>query len=69
MGGRGWMSRAAHLKKPHWGFFARRTVRRADAVRIRPLSPEKVSIKQKIQHPVRMLDLLVGAGGYREPRC
>ena len=57
MGGRGWIARAAHLKKPHWGFFARRTVRRADAVRIHPLSPEKVSTKQKIQHPVRMLDL------------
>ena len=28
-GGRGWMSRAAHLKKPRRGFFARRTVRRA----------------------------------------
>ena len=34
-----------------------------------PPGPEKVSTKQKIQHPVRMLDLLVGAGGYREPRC
>ena len=28
-GGRGWMSRAAHLKKPRRGFFARRTIRRA----------------------------------------
>ena len=34
-----------------------------------PPGPEKVSTKQKIQYPVRMLDLLVGAGGYREPRC
>ena len=33
-----------------------------------PPGPEKVSTKQKIQHPVRILDLLVGAGGYREPR-
>ena len=41
---------------------------RADAVRIRPLSPEKVSTKQKIQHPVRMLDLLVGAGGFEPPK-
>ena len=39
----------------------------AAAVRIRPLSPEKVSTKQKIQHPVRMLDLLVGAGGFEQP--
>ena len=37
-GGRGWISRAAHLKKPRRGFFARRTVRRADAVRIHPHS-------------------------------
>ena len=29
MGGCGWIARAAHLKKPHGGFFARRTVRRA----------------------------------------
>ena len=33
-----------------------------------PPGPEKVSTKQKIQYPVRILDLLVGAGGYREPR-
>ncbi len=33
-----------------------------------PPDPEKVSKKQKIQYPVRILDLLVGKGGYREPR-
>ena len=33
-----------------------------------PPGPEKVSTKQKIQYPVRILDLLVGKGGYREPR-
>ena len=33
-----------------------------------PTGPEKVSTKQKIQYPVRILDLLVGKGGYREPR-
>ena len=33
-----------------------------------PPGPEKVSTKQKIQYPVRILDLLVGAGGCREPR-
>ena len=32
-----------------------------------PPGPEKVSTKQKIQYPVRILDLLMGAGGYREP--
>ena len=39
LGGRGWMSRAAHLKKPRRGFFTRRTIRRVDAVRIHPCSP------------------------------
>ena len=33
-----------------------------------PPGPEKDSTKQKIQYPVRVLDLLVGKGGYREPR-
>ena len=38
--GRGWITQAAHLKKPRRGFFPRRTVRRVDAVRIHPPSPE-----------------------------
>ena len=48
MGGRGWIARAAHLKKPHWGFFARRTVRGGpmlfESTRIREFH---VHIKQK----------------------
>ena len=36
--GRGWITQAAHLKKPRRGFFPRRTIRRVDAVRIRPPS-------------------------------
>ena len=36
LGGRGWTTQAAHLKKPRRGFFPRRTVRRVDAVRIHP---------------------------------
>ena len=39
LGGRGWIARAAHLKKPRRGFFTRRTVRRVDAVRIHPCIP------------------------------
>ena len=54
-------SRAAKNSPP--GYFCAVFCDSAAAVRIRPLSPEKVSTKQKIQHPVRMLDLLVGAGG------
>ena len=37
--GRGWITQAAHLKKPRRGFFPRRTVRRVDAVRIHPCIP------------------------------
>ena len=39
LGGRGWITRAAHLKKPRRGFFTRRTIRRVDAVRIHPCVP------------------------------
>ena len=39
LGGRGWIARAAHLKKPRRGFFTRRTIRRVDAVRIHPCNP------------------------------
>ena len=38
LGGRGWITQAAHLKKPRRGFFPRRTVRRVDAVLIHPCS-------------------------------
>ena len=40
----------------------------AAAVRIHPPSPEKISAKQKIQYPVRILDFLVGAGGFEPPK-
>ena len=59
-------SRAAKNSPP--GCFCAVFCDSAAAVRIRPLSPEKVSTKQKIQHPVRILEFLVGAGGLREPR-
>ena len=62
-GGRGWMSRAAHLKKPHRGFFARRTIRRADAVRIHPPGEFSLVAKQKTS-VISTLVLLVGAGGF-----
>ena len=123
--GRGWITRAAHLKKPRRGFFPRRTVRRVDAVRIHPpslregyyktetpvpgsdtgvlggrgwitqaallktahravfapssatgpqlfesarLASGKVITKQKLQYPVRILEFLVGAGGFEPPK-
>jgi len=49
LGGRGWIARAAHLKKPRRGFFTRRTVRRVDAVRIHPLYESGLVTKQKPQ--------------------
>ena len=49
LGGRGWTSRATHLKKPRRGFFTRRTVRRVDAVRIHPLYEFSLVTKQKPQ--------------------
>ena len=49
LGGRGWIARAAHLKKPRRGFFTRRTVRRVDAVRIHPLYESSLVTKQKPQ--------------------
>ena len=48
-GGRGWITRAAHLKMPRTGFLARRTVRRAAAVRIHPPSESGFVAKQKPQ--------------------
>ena len=59
-------SRAAKNSPP--GCFCAVFCDSAAAVRIRPLSPEKVSTKQKIQYPVRILDLLVGAGGFEPPK-
>ena len=61
------MSRAAHLKKPHRGFFARRTIRRADAVRIHPPGEFSLVAKQKTS-VISTLVLLVGAGGFEPPK-
>ena len=66
-GGRGWMSRAAHLKKPRRGFFARRTIRRADAVRIHPPGEFSLVAKQKTS-VISTLVFLVGAGGFEPPK-
>ena len=49
LGGRGWIARAAHLKKPRRGFFPRRTIRRVDAVRIHPPYEFSLVTKQKPQ--------------------
>ena len=64
LGGRGWIARAAHLKKPRRGFFPRRTIRRVDAVRIHPCVPFSRQIKQKLRYP---LDTGV-LGGAKQPK-
>ena len=52
----------------HRGFFTRRTIRRVVVVRIHPCSPFSRQIKQKLQYPVRILESLVGAGGFEPPK-
>ena len=69
LGGRGWIARAAHLKKPRRGFFTRRTIRRVDAVRIHPCSPFSRQIKQKLQYPVRILESLVERSNPNPNHC
>ena len=64
-GGRGWMSRAAHLKKPHRGFFPRRTIRRADAVRIHPPDEFSLVAKQKPQRTCIRRGFFGGRGWIR----
>ena len=65
LGGRGWMSRAAHLKKPRRGFFTRRTVRRVDAVRIHPPSLREGYYKTETPVPGSDTGVLGGRGWIR----
>ncbi len=65
LGGRGWIARAAHLKKPRRGFFTRRTIRRVDAVRIHPCSP--FCKTDKTETPVPGSDTGV-LGGAKQPK-
>ena len=64
-GGRGWTSRAAHLKKPRRGFFTRRTVRRVDAVRIHPCVPFFKADKTETPVPGSDTGVLGGRGWIR----
>ena len=65
LGGRGWIARAAHLKKARRGFFTRRTVRRVDAVRIHP--PDEFSLVAK-QKPQRTCIRRGFFGGAKQPK-
>ena len=62
LGGRGWIARAAHLKKPRRGFFTRRTIRRVDAVRIHPCSPFCKTDKTETPVPGSDTGVLGGRG-------
>ena len=63
--GRGWIARAAHLKKPRRGFFPRRTVRRVDAVRIHPPSLREAYYKTETPVPGSDTGVLGGRGWIR----
>ena len=63
--GRGWIARAAHLKKPRRGFFPRRTVRRVDAVRIHPPSLREGYYKTETPVPGSDTGVLGGRGWIR----
>ena len=65
LGGRGWIARAAHLKKPRRGFFTRRTIRRVDAVRIHPCSPFCKTDKTETPVPGSDTGVLGGRGWIR----
>ena len=64
-GGRGWITQAAHLKKPRRGFFPRRTVRRAAAVRIHPPSLREGYYKTETPVPGSDTGVLGGRGWIR----
>ena len=64
-GGRGWITQAAHLKKPRRGFFPRRTVRRVDAVRIHPPSLREGYYKTETPVPGSDTGVLGGRGWIR----
>ena len=63
--GRGWITQAAHLKKPRRGFFPRRTVRRVDAVRIHPPSLWEGYYKTETPVPGSDTGVLGGRGWIR----
>ena len=63
--GCGWITQAAHLKKPRRGFFPRRTVRRVDAVRIHPPSLREGYYKTETPVPGSDTGVLGGRGWIR----
>ena len=67
--GRGWITQAAHLKRPRRGLFAAGTYSGGRCCSNPPLRRfTNFQIKQKLQYPVRILEFLVGAGGFEPPK-
>ena len=68
LGGRGWIARAALLKTAHWAVFALSSATAPQLFESTLASPFSRQIKQKLQYPVRILESLVGAGGFEPPK-
>ena len=68
LGGRGWITRAALLKTAHWAVFALSSATAPQLFESTLASPFSRQIKQKLQYPVRILESLVGAGGFEPPK-
>ena len=67
-GGRGWITRAALLKTAHWAVFTLSSATAPQLFESTLASPFSRQIKQKLQYPVRILESLVGAGGFEPPK-
>ena len=68
LGGRGWVTQAALLKTAHWAVFALSSTTAPQLFESTRLASGKVITKQKLQYPVRILEFLVGAGGFEPPK-
>ena len=68
LGGRGWITRAALLKTAHWAVFTLSSATAPQLFESTLAAPFSRQIKQKLQYPVRILESLVGAGGFEPPK-
>ena len=70
LGGRGWITQAAHLKRPRRGLFAAGTYSGGPQLFESTLGYALKSFGQKKNSSIfTTLEFLVGAGGLRKPRC
>ena len=66
--GRGWITQAALLKIAHRAVFSPSSATGPQLFESTRLASGKVITKQKLQYPVRILEFLVGAGGFEPPK-